>query len=322
MLPPREPRTLARDHRYKDIQLPQLRSFCLMAIEGNFTSAAAAQGLSTSTVWQQVRALERELGTTLLRRRGRLIELTSEGRLLLEMIQPHVSGLDSLRHFFEARRKDLPHEFVLASGAYLLANHLPGPIREFRAARPDVSLTLRIAAWTALRRLIERREADIAVLATDPEGQPSPHLEYEHLFDEQYCLLTPARHPLARRRKVSIRDLVAYPLIIPPVGGVDRRTLDRLLQKHGLADRLQVAVVSGLADVTKRFVAEGVGLALMYLPTETDPHVPGLHVRPFDPALETLAITVAVRKGTYLPDYVQEFRRAVRRSCGRDTNKR
>ena len=52
---------MSQGHRYKEIQLAQLRSFCLAATEGNFTSAAKALGLSASTVWQQVRALEREL---------------------------------------------------------------------------------------------------------------------------------------------------------------------------------------------------------------------------------------------------------------------
>src|SRR6516162_3768796 len=111
--------------RYKDIQLAQLRSFCLAATEGNFTSAARALGLSASTVWQQVRALERQLGANLLRRRGRAVELTDEGRWLLELVLPHVSGLDSLGRVFEAKRADLPQEVVVASGAYLHAHHLP-----------------------------------------------------------------------------------------------------------------------------------------------------------------------------------------------------
>src|SRR5438105_2107771 len=95
-------------HKYKDIQLPQLRGFCLAATEGNFTAAAAVLGLSVSAVWQQVRALERELGVTLLRRQGRSVELTPSGRLLLELAQPHVSGIDSLARLFEARQAELP----------------------------------------------------------------------------------------------------------------------------------------------------------------------------------------------------------------------
>ena len=54
--------------RYKDLQLTPLRSFCLVAREGNFSKAAKALKLSTSAVWQQVRSLERTLKAPLLRR--------------------------------------------------------------------------------------------------------------------------------------------------------------------------------------------------------------------------------------------------------------
>jgi DNA-binding transcriptional LysR family regulator len=306
-------------HRYKEIQLAQLRSFCLAATEGNFTSAAKALGLSASTVWQQVRALERELKAKLLRRRGRAVELTDEGRLLLETVQPHVSGLDSLRRLFEARREGACQELVVASGAYLLANHLPRAIQQFRAARPSIQLTLRIAAWSALQRVVERGETDVGVLACDPDVPRSPFLEYEHLFDEQFSLLLPDGHPLVRAKRITPHDLVKYPLILPPKGGADRKAFDRLLRKHNLADQVQAALVCGLIDVAKKYVTLGVGIALMYVAEEAQA-TPGLQVRPLGPDVEGLPIEMAVRKGTHLPEYVEEFRRSVRRCLSAKSN--
>ena len=302
-----------QSHRYKEIQLAQLRSFCVAATEGNFTSAARVLGLATSTVWQQVRALERELKAKLLRRRGKAVELTDEGRLLLETVQPHVSGLDSLRRFFEGRRAGLPQELVVASGAYLFANHLPRPIQQLRTERPAIQVTLRIAAWSELRRVVERGEVDVGVLAGDPNVPRSPYLEYEHLFDERLSVMMPAGHPLARAKRLRPQDLVKYPLILPPKGGADRRALDRLLRAHNLTDRVQTALVCGLVDVAKKYVTLGVGLALMYVSVEAVRGTPGLHVRPLDPEVERLPIEMAVRKGSHLPAYVDDFRRLVRR---------
>jgi hypothetical protein len=45
---------MGQSQRYKELQLPQLRGFCLAATEGSFTSAAKALGLSNSTIWQRV----------------------------------------------------------------------------------------------------------------------------------------------------------------------------------------------------------------------------------------------------------------------------
>jgi DNA-binding transcriptional LysR family regulator len=305
---------MSQGQRYKEIQLAQLRSFCLAATEGNFTTAARALGLSASTVWQQVRALERELKAKLLRRRGRAVELTDEGRLLLETVQPHVSGLDSLRRLFEARREGAPQELVVASGAYLFANHLLEPIRQFRGEHPSIQLTLRIAAWAALQRAVERGDSDLGVLACDPDVPRSPFLEYEHLFDEPFSLLLPAGHPLTRAKRLTPHELVKYPLILPPRGGADRRAFDRLLRKHNLADQVRPALVCGLVDVAKKYVAAGVGVAVMYVTEEVTRGTPGLHVRPLDAEAERLSIEMAVRKGTHLPGYVEDFRRLVRQS--------
>jgi DNA-binding transcriptional LysR family regulator len=298
--------------RYKEIQLAQLRSFCLAASERNFTAAARELGLSASTVWQQVRALERELKARLLRRRGRAVELTDEGRLLREMVEPHVSGLTSLRRFFEARRDGGRQELALASGAYLLAHHLAGPVQRFREERPSVQVTLRIAAWSALQQLVQSEQTDVGVLACDPDVPRSPSLEYEHLFDEQLCLLLPAGHPLGRAERVTPHELVKYPLILPPRGGADRKALDRLLRRQGLADRAQTALVCGLIDVVKQYVTRGVGVGLMYVTEEVARDTPGLLVRPLAAEADRLSIEMAVRKGTYRPDYVEAFRRMVR----------
>jgi DNA-binding transcriptional LysR family regulator len=308
-----------QSHRYKEIQLAQLRGFCLAATEGNFTSAAKALGLSASTVWQQVRALERELKAKLMRRQGRAVELTDDGRLLLETVQPHVSGLDSLRRFFEARREGVSQELVVASGAYLLANHLPKPIQQFRAEWPSIQVTLSVAAWSALQRVVERGETDVGVLACNPDVPRSPYLEYEHLFDEQLSLMIPAGHPLLRAKRLTPHELVKYPLILPPRGGTDRKAFERLLRKHNLTERVKTALVCGLIDVVKKYVTLGIGIAPMYVTEEVAQGTPGLRVRPLDPEMERLSIEMAVRKGTHLPEYVEEFRRIVRH-CLADQN--
>jgi LysR family cys regulon transcriptional activator len=248
------------------------------------------------------------------------VELTDEGRLLLDMVQPHVSGLDSLRRFFEARREGLRQELVLASGAYLLAHHLPPAIQRFRAEWPAIQVTLRIAAWSSLQRLVESEQTDVGVLACDPDVPRSPSLDYEHLFDEHLRLLLPADHPLARARRITPPELLEYPLILPPKGGADRKTFDRLLRKHNLTGRVQPGLVCGLIDVVKEYVTLGLGIGVMYVTEEVVRGTPGLAVRALEADVERLSIEMAVRKGTYLPEYVEAFRRIVR-GCLEETRR-
>src|SRR5262249_43669019 len=152
---------MGRSDSYKDIELRQLRSFALAATEGNFSAVATALGISVTTVWEQVRALERKLGVTLMHRQGRNLELTEQGRLLFELIQPHVSGLDSLERIFQSQAKDLPLKLHIAATQYLMATQMPGPIQEFTSRHPTVRLKL----------LVDPRPAAVARPGRTPQAQ-------------------------------------------------------------------------------------------------------------------------------------------------------
>lgn len=307
---------MARSDRYKDIQLPQLRSFCVAATEGNFTAAAKTLGLSAPTVWQQVRALERQLKTTLLRRRGRAIELTAEGQVLLDLVQPHVSGLDSLEKLFAARQALLPKQLTVAAIPYLTSVHLLEPVREYSVAQPDVRLQLQVRVWfEEVARLVEQGQADLGVLFYDREAPRSPHLEYERLIDLQFALLTPPGHPLARKRALTPHDLVAYPLIVPPEGAFARRTLDQLLQRHNLVGQAHVVMETPLLDIIRKYVAAGLGIALLHVAPETEP-LPSVRVRPIESEHDAISVAAVTRKGAHLPEHAGAFLKVLRRHLG------
>src|SRR5262245_28958127 len=228
---------MQRKNRYQDIQLSQLRSFCLAAVEGNFTAVAKGLGLSAATVWEQVRALERRLKTVLLKRHGHAVELTAEGRLLLELIQPCVGTIDSLDRLLESRRTEIPQSVTVLSTNYLVAHHLVRPVQEFSTANPGVRVSLLADPWAIqMLQRVERGDAQLGVLDYSPEEQRHPFMDYEDLFELELTLLTATNHPLARKKRLSVTDLVEYPLIRPPKGNYSRKALDRLLQRHDLQD--------------------------------------------------------------------------------------
>jgi DNA-binding transcriptional LysR family regulator len=315
-LSPQEP-VMARRNRYKDVQLPQLRSFCVVAGEGNFTAAAKSLGLSAPTVWEQVRALERRLGATLLRRRGRLVELTAEGRVLLELVQPHVTGLESLDRLFAAQCSAGLARLTVASTPNLLANHLVGPVQEFSRAYPSVCVTLRpnIRLDDGLS-LLQRGQADLGVLAFRSEQMADPSFEYEPLFVLRLMLLTATGHPLTRKRKVTPADLVPYPLIMHLEGAPSRLAVDGLLARHHLRDQVRVVLESSHADVIRSYVASDIGIALIYTAPDGPPQA-GIHRRLLDPSVEDLPVCLVHRKGAHLSEPVLAFGQIVRRSLQR-----
>jgi DNA-binding transcriptional LysR family regulator len=305
-------------YKYKDIQLPQLRGFCLAATEGNFTAAAAALGLSVSAVWQQVRALERELGVTLLRRRGRAVELTAPGRLLLELAQPHVSGLDSLARLFAARKDELPQPLAVVATPQLLMHHLPCLVQRFVRSHSSARLSLRASRWQEILKLVDGGEADLGVTPSDRAAPHRPARDFESLFELPFLLLTAADHPLRRKRTLRPRDLVNHPFIVQTPDTCDYLALERTLRSDGIAlDQLHVVMVSHEVDMTLRYVARGVGIALAHVEPRTCRTGPGVYGRVFDPKVERLPVWLVVRKNTHRSAMAEEFRVAVRRELQR-----
>src|SRR5262245_8556834 len=189
---------MAKTQYYKGIQLPQLRGFCAVAVHGSFTAAARSLGLSKPTVWQQVRALERELKVTLLRPGKNGVELTPEGRLLLKLVQPHISGLDSLGRLFETQRTELQQALTVASTPYLMAHRLPPVIQEYTRTEPSVRLHLLTELDTAsVVRLVDQRRVDVGIAPFRLAEVRQDNLDYEPLFKLPFTLITAAGHPLA-----------------------------------------------------------------------------------------------------------------------------
>jgi DNA-binding transcriptional LysR family regulator len=304
---------MGRRFRYKDLQLPQLRSFCLAATQGNFTAAAKVLGLSAPTVWEQVRGLERRLGANLLIRRGRNVELTAEGQLLLRLVQPHVTGLDSLERLFADHRTALPQRLSIASTPYMLAYHLVEPVQQFARQHPSVMVSLRPSVRLEEgMRLIERGQADVGVLSYNPNDPPSPDLCIEELFELYFTLLTTREHPLARKKKVTPHDLVQYPIITQHEGTHSRLALDRLLRRHQLAEQAHLVLESSHFDVIRSYVASGIGVAALYLGCAAARAMPNLHLRVFDPGREGLPVALVTRRGAHLAPAVEDFRAIVR----------
>lgn len=309
---------VGRDIRYKEIQLPQLRSFCVAATERNFTAAAHALGLSVPTVWNQVRALERRLGTSLMRRRGRAVELTPEGRLLLDIVHPHVNGLDSLEVLFQSLQSSVPRQLVVASNPHLISSQLLEPSRLFSTRFPAVRLKLHVTVMHyEVVQMIERGDADLGIVMYDREAPRSSLLTYERLFDLQLVLMTPPGHPLARKKKVTPLDIVEHPLVLPMPQTYARQLLERMLQRAEVEDRAHIVLETALLDIIRKYVAAGIGISLVHLKKENKPPS-DVEVRVLDQGQGSVAVALLYRKGAHLSEPAQQFRRILFELLGLD----
>src|SRR5580693_1592174 len=147
------------------MELRHLRYFLAVAEELHFHRAATRLHISQPPLSQQIRALERELGVTLLSRNRRRVALTAAGEAFLDDARSILAAVE--RASERARgiaRGSLGTLAIGFVGSAMFSPKLPQILREFRARHPDVELVLRELPTTVQLAALAAGELDVGVI--------------------------------------------------------------------------------------------------------------------------------------------------------------
>ncbi|KGO97709.1 LysR family transcriptional regulator [Novilysobacter defluvii] len=293
---------------YKGDRLKPLRAFCQVVRLGSVSRAAEALFLSQPAVTQQLKALERDTGTRLLERSGRRLVMTREGEALYELARPLVEGIDALDGTFRKRIQGMDGgELDVAAGASTILYLLPGIVRRYREAHPDVQLRLHNVTGAGGLDLLRSDGVDLAVGSM---LDVPPDLDYTPVVRYQPMLITPPDHPLARKRRLELADLSPYGLILPPQRLTTYRMVDAVFQRHRVPYTVGLEV--GGWEVIKQYVAMGLGISIVTSICLTPADEGRLAARPLSAWFPERSYGVVMRKGRYLEPQARAFADLVR----------
>lgn len=141
-------------------RLSDLRLLVLIVDRGSLTLAARELGLSPGAVSLRLTALERAMGTSLLRRTTRRLQLTEAGEQFYETAQRVLAQIDDLHEQVCGEQGGLKGAVRVSAPVDLGRNHLAGVIDDFLVQNPRVSVSL-VLSDTTLD--LTERGVDIAV---------------------------------------------------------------------------------------------------------------------------------------------------------------
>ena len=189
------------------MELRHLRYFVAVAEAGSLT-VAAARKLHTSqpSLSRQIRDLEEKVGTQLLTRRARGIELTPAGQAFL----PHArSVLAQVEAAIEAARRVAhpakPH-FAMGFQVGHELTWMPEALRILRHELPNIDVMISSQYSPQLANALLKGHLDAAFVRRE---QGMPELAFRPLVKEALVVVLPSDHRLAARRAISPGDLVA-----------------------------------------------------------------------------------------------------------------
>lgn len=234
-----------------------LRAFSEVVRRGGFTRAGAALHLTQPAVSKLVKGLEEELGVRLLLRTGRTVALTDAGRAVAERAEAVLAALrsveDAVGDVAAVRRGRLRVGLPPMVGASVF----PGLVAAYRRIYPGVELALREEGARRVDELVLAGELDVGATLLPA----APELEVLPLRQDVLRVVLAKGHPLAGRRRLTLRELARVPLVLyRPDFLLHGRILDAC---RGAGFTPEVAAESAQWDFIAGLAAAGVGAALL-----------------------------------------------------------
>ena len=262
------------------LDVKRLRVLREVAEQGSFSAAADALNFTQSAVSQQIAALERETGTTLLQRGTGGARLTDAGRALVAHTEVILARLDDAERELAAIAGLKGGRVRLASFPSAGATLVTEAVSMYRQRHPDVELSLSEGEPHEAVPRLKRGDFDVAVVFEDSfrtGAEPLAGLDCVHLLDDPLCVVVPADHPFAGRKAIRLADLAGEAWVAGCGGGACQEMVVDACGRAGFEPK--VAFESDDHNVLVGLVASGVGVALLpALAVRTAQ--PGVAVRP------------------------------------------
>src|SRR5688572_23602850 len=195
-----------------EYSIRELESFVAVAEELSFTRAAARLRLAQPPLSRHIRTLEERLGVRLFERTNRSVSLTAAGRTFY--VEVHDPLLKLQRAASAAQRAALGETARLEIGfvSSLLGPDLADVFRRFRAAHPQVQLTLQDRIPADELRAIAEGRLDGGFVGLAPAGR-TPGITFVPWKREALLLFVPKSHALASQRRVALKSIAREPIL-------------------------------------------------------------------------------------------------------------
>jgi DNA-binding transcriptional LysR family regulator len=247
------------------IELRLIRHALALGRHRNFARAAEALHLTQPTLSRSIAALEEALGVKLFDRDHKGVEPTAFGRVLLERGKALLGDAGALRREIELLAGIEVGTLTIGAGPYPGNVSVASAVARLVSRHPRLNVEVSALGPEAIVSGVLGGGVDLGVVTTiglDDE----PRIAFEPLPQHAVYLACRPGHPLAGRKRITLEDVLAYPLVAPPLRG---KALVTVLKEKALG---RIDPESG--DFLPAITVNSLDLARL-IATESDALFPG-----------------------------------------------
>lgn len=241
----------------------RLRLLVELSRRGTIASVADGLGYTASTVSEQLRTLEGEVGVALLERGPRSVRLTPAADALVQDAEGILARLG-------AAEADARAVAGLEQGTVTLATFpsagtviVSDALARLRAARPALSLRALDAEPVESLPMLRAGQVDVAIVYEYAYAGRSlaDGIVQRHLIDDPMLACLPPSHPAVRDDRVALRDLRGEPFVAGREGSACFHFARAACTRHGFEP--EVGFQTDDIGFTCALVGAGLAVALM-----------------------------------------------------------
>jgi DNA-binding transcriptional LysR family regulator len=240
------------------IGFTQLAAFHAVAEAGGVVRGAERLMVSQPAVSKQLRQLEKALDVQLFERTARGVRPTEAGEVLADYARRIFALADEAERAVGELRGLRRGRLAVGASPTIGTYFLPHVLVRFRRRFPGIALSLEIANASVLQQRIADGLLDFALSEVPPQR---PEVESDVFMRDRLIAIAPPKHPLARKRAVTLRRLCEEPFIVRETGSATKSAVERALADKGVS--VVPALTLSSTEAIKCAVAAGLGVAII-----------------------------------------------------------
>jgi LysR family transcriptional regulator, regulator of abg operon len=215
------------------MKLNQLRHFLAVVDAGTVRQAAKQLNLSQSSVTKSIQQLEFSLHTSLFHRGSHGLVPTAAGQALIARAKVIEAELRQIRNDVEAIQGAEVGQIRVSASPTVSVGLLPRAIGAFKRSHPRVSFHIEEGVYPDILPAVRMGDLDMAISLV-PETPGEDDLEFTLLLRDNLVPAVRADHPLTRRGKLSLAELVGEGWVIYRRGRTGRDVFERSFTTNNL----------------------------------------------------------------------------------------
>jgi len=245
------------------VNIKELEAFIAVADTLSFSEAAKRINMSQPSISVKVKSFEKRINKTLFIRDGRKVVITPDGQKIAASVREVFDSLHKLSATVSATSNENVIRINVGEAIFLYA--FQEMLDKYRTIEPSIHYKTQIGDTQTNLESLEKEESDIAFVGwIGSERLNSENLRVERIGYDELVLIVPLWHELAKKDKVSIRDIIKFPYVGRKSNSGVQRTVNEIFKINGIHfNDVQTAAVFDDASSVIMAVFRGLGVSIV-----------------------------------------------------------